>query len=152
MAVTAGAALLIQALGAAGRAFDAWRPRWPAAIVARLGATARRLPAGHLARPILFGAINGLMPCGLLYAALAAAAGVGQLSSALLFIAAFGLGSLPAFSVLILSAHFLTPRLPGGLRQATPVVLALLGVLLIMRGWPGELMHAVGLHTPGHMH
>jgi sulfite exporter TauE/SafE len=86
--------------------------------------------------------LNGLLPCGLLYAAIGAAAGLGDFRSALGFMAAFAVGTLPIFGVLACSAQALLPWLPAGARRAVPAALAIVGVLLIARGVAPPSAHA----------
>lgn len=135
LAVAAGVALLANALGMSGLMTRSRWPvhlsRWMTARVSAAMATVRRHEAGG---SLALGALNGLLPCGLLYAALAAAAGLGDARAALTFVAGFGLGSLPVFAGLTLSARAAAPWVPPGLRRAAPVALALVGLLLLARG------------------
>jgi len=113
------------------------------------------MPTTGVRRAATFGVLNGILPCGLLYAALAAAAGLGGVRDALTFIAAFGVGTLPMFVALVVSARVILPRAPHWLRQAAPVALALVGLLLIERGLPREFpqahtLHAGAVHVLGH--
>jgi sulfite exporter TauE/SafE len=147
IAIAAGIALLMQASGMLARALGG-RGLWIlGAITARVGAAARLMPRTGVRRAATFGVLNGILPCGLLYAALAAAAGLGGLRDALTFVAAFGLGTLPVFAALVVSARVMLPRAPHWLRQAAPVALAIVGLLLIERGLPREFPHAHDLHA-----
>lgn len=85
-----GALLMI--LQALGLALAAASPL--SSIVARLASplSASRHPAGRYA----LGLVLGLLPCGLLYGALAAAAGTGGAREAAVAMLAFGLGTMPA--------------------------------------------------------
>ena len=135
LALTAGMVLGAQALlGIQGRFVGAGPARALRAITSRLASLSRRLPQRPIPRAAAFGVLNGLMPCGLLYGALAAAAGLGQASESAVFMAAFGLGSVPAFAALVYSARVLFPRAPARFRYAAPVALAVVGGLLIARG------------------
>jgi sulfite exporter TauE/SafE len=90
---------------------------------------------GHRIRgPIVFGALNGLLPCGFLYAALVAAAGLGNLRESLLFMGAFALGTTPVLGAVAVAGGAFTARLPLAVRRVAPVALAIVGVLLIARG------------------
>jgi sulfite exporter TauE/SafE len=141
LALAAGAALVVQALGLTARAVGARPGRALTAVIGRLGSLARALPPQHPGRPILLGALNGLLPCGLLYAALAAAAGLGDVGGAVRFTLAFGIGSLPVFALLAYSAHAFIPRVPLRLRRAAPVALAVVGLMLIARGLAAPVAH-----------
>jgi len=95
--------------------------------------------------PLLFGALNGLLPCGLLYAALLAAAGLGSVRDALVFMAAFAVGTTPVLAALGIAGGAIAMRVPDSIRRAAPYALALVGVLLIARGISPERPHTT--HT-----
>jgi sulfite exporter TauE/SafE len=128
LAIAAGVILIAQSLQLF-RAFG----RYPKFLVSWLVRQSWR-PAS--AGPALLGAANGLMPCGLLYAALIAAAGMGDAVAAMAFVAGFGLGSLPIFAGLAISGALVRSRAPRMLRRAMPIALALAGLMLIARAWP----------------
>ena len=84
---------------------------------------------------LLFGMLNGLLPCGMVYYALAGAFGMGSLSGGIYFMMFFGMGTLP----LMLSVHFfgnayLTASIRTKLRKLVPVFIGFMGLLLILRG------------------
>ncbi len=80
------------------------------------------------------GALNGLLPCGLVYIGLTAAFATGQWWSAGLFMFVFALGTMPVmFSFLWLSNHASMP-LRNLVQKATPVFMTIIGVVLILRG------------------
>jgi len=83
---------------------------------------------------VLLGMLNGLLPCGLVYAALAGAVAGGTILSAVSFMLVFGLGTLPAMLVISLSGKSLPPALRMKLRAAIPVGVCVLAALLILRG------------------
>lgn len=80
------------------------------------------------------GALNGLLPCGLVYAACAGAAAAGGWVAGGLFMLAFGAGTLPVTLGISLSGRVLPASLRLRLRHAVPVGVALMGCLLILRG------------------
>jgi hypothetical protein len=135
LAVAAGVLLLLAALGSS-------RPRLFGRLGASLSAGATRacIAAGRwsAARPVLgpllTGAANGLVPCGLVYAAITAAAAMGSAADGIVLMIAFGLGTMPALIALTLSAAALPSRLRAPMRRLIPVALALTGALLIVRG------------------
>ena len=62
---------------------------------------ASRSSAAHpVAARFLAGGANGLLPCGLVYAAAIAAAGLGTVSGAVVFMTGFGLGTMPMLIVM----------------------------------------------------
>jgi sulfite exporter TauE/SafE len=82
----------------------------------------------------LLGLLNGLLPCGLVYVALAHAATAKSLSLAVAQMAVFGLGTLPMMLAIGLSGRMFPPALRLKLRAAIPVGVCLLAALLILRG------------------
>jgi uncharacterized protein len=82
----------------------------------------------------LLGMLNGLLPCGLVYVAMAGAVSRGTLLGAVVFMAWFGLGTLPMMLGISLSGK-LVPLAPRQwLRRAIPLGICLLAGLLILRG------------------
>lgn len=82
----------------------------------------------------LFGGLNGLLPCGLVYVACAAAATTGTIISGVQYMVVFGLGTVPMMFGLGLAGRLLHARLQGRVQRVIPVALAVMGVLLILRG------------------
>ncbi|MEW6157550.1 MAG: sulfite exporter TauE/SafE family protein [Verrucomicrobiota bacterium] len=87
-----------------------------------------------LASQLALGGLNGLLPCGLVYAACAGAAASTTLVSGLNYMLWFGIGTLP----LLLTIHLGGGKLFNAWRfkfgRLIPVTLICLGVLLILRG------------------
>jgi uncharacterized protein len=146
--IVAGITLIAQSVGlparlfrtnAVGRYLATLERRLPSSF---LLAIVRRAPNRPVSR-VALGVANGLMPCGLLYAALIAGAGLGRVSDAALFIAGFGVGSLPALAAVTVLTGFLRSKRPRFLRCTMPVALAVAGVMLIARAWPLSLSHHV---------
>ena len=83
------------------------------------------------------GGLNGLLPCGLVYAAVVAATPLGDPWTSAAFMAAFGVGSLPALAAVVWCGEALKTATPAVFRRAAPVALVVMAVLLIARGvWP----------------
>lgn len=84
------------------------------------------------ALPVL-GMLNGFIPCGAVYAALAGASVTGNSVQSALYMLVFGLATWPA----LFSSYYLTGRLikflRGYYRPFTAIFLCVLGVLLITR-------------------
>ena len=79
------------------------------------------------------GIINGLLPCGLVYLALAGAIASGDILLGALFMAVFGLGTLPAmFGVTLFSSFSFAFR--KRMQHIAPVIAGLMACLLILRG------------------
>ncbi len=135
LAVVAGAVLVLQALAFVPRVASALGTRRVGQGVTRaLSAAGVWMRRHRVQGPLAFGALNGLLPCGLLYAALTAAAGLGEPVPAMAFMVAFGLGTTPVLAVLGLAGGTVVSRTPARVRRLAPVALALVGLLLIVRG------------------
>jgi sulfite exporter TauE/SafE len=80
------------------------------------------------------GLLNGLLPCGLVYLALAGALSAPGVVGATAYMACFGLGTLPLMLGLSLSGQLVPLAWRTRLRQAVPYTAALLAVLFIVRG------------------
>ena len=143
IAAIAGALLIAAAVASSATLFgNSIASAWSSAIV-RFGGRAARMARHHPWRgQILFGVLNGILPCGLVYAAVAGAAASGTIASAVTFMIGFGAGTLPLLGVLTLSAAVFPAAARHRLRFVAPALLALAGVLLIVR--------AVVPPAPGH--
>lgn len=95
---------------------------------------------GHLLQQRTFGSLfllgmlNGLLPCGLVYVACAAAAATGSLSVGVLSMAAFGFGTLPVMLGLGLAGRRLQGAFQIRWQSLVPISLGVVGVLLVLRG------------------
>lgn len=80
------------------------------------------------------GLLNGLLPCGMVYAALAGAlASFGGVEGGI-FMAVFGLGTLPLLLAVSLFSQSLSLTIRQKIRVAQPVLLCIVGFLLLQRG------------------
>ena len=82
----------------------------------------------------LLGMLNGLLPCGLVYVALAGAVALGSFGQALVFMLLFGLGTLPMLLAISLSGKLFPVAWRQKLRGAIPAGVCVLALLLILRG------------------
>lgn len=80
------------------------------------------------------GMANGLLPCGMVYVAIAAALTAGSVSGSVYFMAAFGLGTLPAMTAFSYFGTSLSLNIRRAFRRAIPVGIAVMACLLILRG------------------
>jgi sulfite exporter TauE/SafE len=88
------------------------------------------------ALPALFGIglLNGLLPCGLVYVACAAATATGQVLAGIQYMIAFGLGTLPLMLAISLLGTKLQFALRFRVQRLIPASLLLVGLLLFLRG------------------
>ena len=82
----------------------------------------------------LIGVLNGFLPCGLVYMALAGAMASGNLVSSVVFMASFGVGTLPLMWAIAFFGNCVSVSLRIRIRKAYPFVIALVACMLILRG------------------
>ncbi len=82
----------------------------------------------------LIGILNGFLPCGMVYLALAAAATSGELFWAALFMLAFGLGTIPLMYSFVFLGKFIGNSYRLIIQKSVPLLLSIMAVLLIVRG------------------
>lgn len=82
----------------------------------------------------LIGLLNGLLPCGLVYVALAAASTTGSAIGGLLFMAIFGVGTVPLMFVFSLFSGLLPNKIRLWATKLIPAGAIILAVFLILRG------------------
>ncbi|KAA6439524.1 sulfite exporter TauE/SafE family protein [Dyadobacter flavalbus] len=83
---------------------------------------------------LFLGILNGLLPCGLVYLALASSAATGNVSGAAWYMFVFGTGTLPMMMAIGLFKNGFTPSLRSRFHRFTPVVIAIAGCWLVLRG------------------
>lgn len=84
--------------------------------------------------PFFIGLINGLLPCGLVYAALFAAVSMGGISESALYMTLFGLGTAPLLIVVSVFGNVLSPAIRTRFNKTVPYFLGVVAILLILRG------------------
>jgi len=80
------------------------------------------------------GALNGLLPCGLVYTALIGATAVADVWQSALFMMVFGLGTSPALIAVAFAGKLISVKYRSLLVRAIPVMSIALAVILILRG------------------
>ena len=86
------------------------------------------------------GLLNGLLPCGLVYVALAGALSSGSYWAGAAFMLVFGLGTTPLLLVLMLAGRW-SPSWRRRLQRVVPVTLFVFGLILIYRGIVVDGLH-----------
>lgn len=102
-----------------------------AAIRTRLG---RLFTKKNKSSLFVIGLLNGLLPCGLVYMAVAGAIAAGDTGSSILFMASFGLGTLPVMWTIAFFGNYVGLSLRQKIRRAYPYMMAMMACLLILRG------------------
>ena len=80
------------------------------------------------------GLLNGLLPCGLIYMAIAGAIAYASPIDSAVFMAAFGLGTLPVMWSVSFFGNYIGIEVRKKIRRAYPVLMAMMACLLILRG------------------
>lgn len=131
VSLAAGTAILLGLLLSTKFATSVPVARSVAWIKSGLGAMLRQR---SLASTFALGTLNGLLPCGLVYAACAGAVATGSLLSGVEYMAAFGLGTVPMMLGLGLVGPKLQFTLRFKLQRLIPASVTIVAVLLILRG------------------
>jgi len=134
LSIVAGAVLLLSVI--VPGLLERWNPTGRLALLVgrSRGALARNLKRTAPEALFLTGALNGLLPCGLVYAAAIGATAVGGSVQGAVFMLFFGLGTWPALVTLRMSGGMIGPRMRVLLRRTAPVMVCALAVLMILRG------------------
>ncbi len=86
--------------------------------------------------PSLFsiGILNGLLPCGLVYVAIAGAINTNSLVDGILFMILFGLGTIPVMLAIPLLGNMVGMKVRKKFSGVLNVFIVILGILFILRG------------------
>lgn len=80
------------------------------------------------------GTLNALLPCGLVYLGIAGSIAAGSLLQGSIFMAVFGLGTVPAMLTVALISSSININFRKKINKAVPVFAASMALLLILRG------------------
>lgn len=83
---------------------------------------------------LFLGLANGLLPCGMVYIAVASSLSLSTVAESVSFMAMFGAGTAPAMMLVGYAGQLISPAWRSNLRKLTPVFMSLMGALLILRG------------------
>jgi sulfite exporter TauE/SafE len=82
----------------------------------------------------LIGFLNGFLPCGLVYMAVAGALATGSISNSILFMMAFGFATIPIMFSVSFFGNFISNSWRASIRKIIPLIIGMMAVLLIVRG------------------
>lgn len=83
----------------------------------------------------LIGLLNGFLPCGFVVTALAVALVTDTVMHSSIYMALFGLGTLPAMLMMNMAPGFISPKWRSKLRPFSTYFAVIIGLLLIWRGF-----------------
>lgn len=86
--------------------------------------------------PSLFfiGLLNGLLPCGLVYVAIAGAINTNATLNGVIYMIIFGLGTIPVMATIPLLGNLIGKNIRKRFRNALSVFIVVLGIIFILRG------------------
>ena len=143
LSVAAGIALLIAAAARTGLMPAGGSGSRISGLTVRAMAKARVMgDKSRTAGALAGGAVNAALPCGLLYAAMAAAAATASPAAAVAFMLSFGAGTAVPLIAVPWMAGYLPEQVRHRARLALPAVLAVAGLLLVVRGAFAPAIHA----------
>lgn len=83
---------------------------------------------------LTIGFLNGFLPCGLVYVAIFASVALGNVWESSLYMALFGVGTIPLMTAAIYLGSIITGSVKSKIRRAIPVFVVIFGCLFILRG------------------
>ncbi|AZA91444.1 Uncharacterized conserved protein [Chryseobacterium nakagawai] len=135
LTITAGALLIIMAVFSfGGKDFASKIPflsKFLYSVKSNLG---RLLQKADYRSRFTTGILNGFLPCGMVYMALTASLAGGGIWQGALYMALFGLGTLPFMFAIVLAGNLMNQAFRTKVLKAVPVIMIILGGLFILRG------------------
>lgn len=82
----------------------------------------------------IIGILNGFLPCGLVYMAIAGAIASGEVLNGTIYMIIFGLGTLPIMLSLSLISNIISVNFRNKIKRIIPIFIIIIGILFILRG------------------
>lgn len=82
----------------------------------------------------MIGVLNALLPCGLVYMAIAGAIGTSGTGSGIIFMILFGLGTIPMMLTISLIGNVITLSVRKRINRIIPYLIVVIGLIFILRG------------------
>ena len=92
------------------------------------------LQSKHIGAYLFLGMANGLLPCGMVYLAIAGALSTTEIFDSVLFMTVAGMGTFPAMMLVGVLGLRADISFRQRIKRAMPMVISLVAVLLILRG------------------
>lgn len=131
LSIAAGSLILLATLTSFGGRWNGLAGKFIFAVKAKFGPL---LHHPSVAATALLGGLNGLLPCGMVYIACAAAAASGGIKTGAAAMLAFGLGTAPTMLSIGLLGKLVRWNNPLLLRRVLLTCTTLVGILLVVRG------------------
>lgn len=96
---------------------------------------------GSIPSLFLIGLLNGLLPCGPVYVAVAGALNTGSMVNGILFMILFGIGTIPIMFAIPMLGNIIGAKIRKKFSWVLSVFIILLGVLFILRGLDLGIMY-----------
>jgi sulfite exporter TauE/SafE len=104
-------------------------------LVGRLKSTIGQMFSIRSYKSLFFiGMLNGLLPCGLVYMAIAGAIGTGSAALGTLYMILFGLGTIPMLLGISMAGNLVSVALRKRINKLIPILVAVVGIFFILRG------------------
>lgn len=100
---------------------------------------------------LYIGILNGFLPCGLVYIAIAASVAAGSILNSSVLMFAFGLGTLPVMALTMVFGKFISLNLRKNLNKITPYLIMGVALLLIIRGLNLGIPYLSPSHDANHV-
>lgn len=110
-------------------AMAGWQQRMLQPVIRKMGYWLYR-PGGSF----MAGALNGLLPCGMVYMALAAALNVDSLLGGGTFMVFFGLGTLPMMAAVSIFGSLFKKKFSFNMSKWLPTLFLIMGIWFLLRG------------------
>ena len=82
----------------------------------------------------LIGLLNGLLPCGLVYMAIAGAIGTAGILNGIIFMILFGLGTLPMLLLISVVGNLASITIRNKINKLIPYLVVVIGLIFVLRG------------------
>jgi uncharacterized protein len=110
---------------------NSWYLRFNNWIQSKLGLFLKQKSSAAL---VLIGGLNGLLPCGMVYVALAGSLAYGSIGDGMVFMFFFGLGTVPAMAAAAYFSTSISAAMRQKFQRAVPYVMVVFGLLILIRG------------------
>lgn len=135
ISIFAGVFMLVLGLTAKVDLANSFKSKKLNLIVSQLKSQiARLLKNQSYFKMFLLGVLNGFLPCGMVYMAVASSLALPNMYHSMLFMASFGVGTSPLLISLFMSANLISTKVRVKLNKYVPILTMIIGLLVVLRG------------------